>query len=82
MARAYKLYTEAERLHVLTTASPEHLSATDVLERFGVKPITYNSWRKENGLKGLRGRRFAVDTNGTCSYSTDVVGACAQGDEH
>jgi transposase len=54
--RAYKTYTEAERLLILSTAMAEGLSATEVHMRFGVRPVTYYSWRKKNGLKSSRGR--------------------------
>ena len=57
MPRAYKLYTETERMTILATAMAEQLSATDVLRRFGVKPVTYYLWRKKSGLKSAHGRR-------------------------
>ena len=57
MPRAYKTYTEAERLAILATAAAEQMSATDVHQRFGVKPVTYYSWRKKCGLKSPRGMR-------------------------
>src|ERR1041385_9128731 len=54
--RAYKLYTEAERLAILAAATAERLSATDVNRRFGVKPVTYYSWRMRAGIKSATGR--------------------------
>jgi transposase-like protein len=57
MPRPYRLYTEAERVAILAAALAEGLSATEVLRRYGVKPVTYYSWRKKSGLKSTRGRR-------------------------
>ena len=54
--RSYRLYTEPERLTILATAMAEGLSASDVHRRFGVKPVTYYSWRKRCGLKLATGR--------------------------
>jgi transposase-like protein len=56
VAREYKVYTEEERQRVLAVAVSEGLSATKVHERFGVKPVTYYSWRKKGGLRSSRGR--------------------------
>jgi len=55
--RAYNAYTLTERLTILATAVAEGLSATEVHQRFGVKPVTYYSWRKKCGLKSSHGRR-------------------------
>lgn len=49
--------TPAERAKVLAAANREGLTALEVQKRFGVKPVTYYSWRKKLGLKGRRGRR-------------------------
>ena len=57
LPRPYRTYTQAERLTILATAVAEALSATDVQRRFGVKPITYYSWRRKSGLKSSHGRR-------------------------
>jgi len=58
--RARKSYTDAERQRILTAAQSEKLTAGQVQKRFGVKPVTYYSWRKKGGLKGPRGRRAAA----------------------
>jgi len=55
--REYRTYTEGQRLLILATAIAEGLSATDVHQRFGVKPVTYYSWRQKAGLKSSRGQR-------------------------
>ena len=55
--RARKSYTEAQRQQILATAQSEKLTAAQVQKRFGVRPVTYYSWRKKVGLKGPRGRR-------------------------
>jgi transposase-like protein len=70
--RAYKSYTEAERFTILATAVAEQLSATEVQRRFGVKPVTYYSWRKKCCLKsthGLRGQRGSVSLQATRSQN-------------
>lgn len=65
MPRPYTLYTEAERLAILATAFAEQLSATHVLERFGVKPVTYYSWRRKRGLKSTQGQRPSTASHGS-----------------
>ena len=70
MPRAYKTYTEAERLTILATAMAEGLSATDVHERFGVRPVTYYSWRKKNGLKTPTGRPPRAEVDRSSSENT------------
>ena len=70
MPRAYKTYTEAERLLILATAMAEGLSATDVHERFGVRPVTYYSWRQKCGLKSSRGRRPHHHNHGSATENT------------
>jgi transposase-like protein len=77
--RAYKTYTQAERLTILATAMAEGLSATDVHERFGVRPVTYYSWRKKNGLKTPTGRPPRAEVNRSSSENTlgPVLGAFA-----
>ena len=49
----------AEQARIVSTANREGLTALQVQKRFGVKPVTYYSWRKKLGLKGPRGRRSA-----------------------
>lgn len=55
--RARKSYSEAQRQEILAAAQNEKLTAAQVQKRFGVRPVTYYSWRKKNGIKGPRGRR-------------------------
>lgn len=62
MPRSYTTYSAAERLTILATAIAEHLSATDVYQRFGVKPVTYYSWRKKHGLRNPTGRPARPET--------------------
>lgn len=54
-----KFSTPAERAKILAAADREGLTALQVQKRFGVKPVTYYSWRKKAGLKGPRGRKPA-----------------------
>ncbi|HTR98053.1 MAG TPA: transposase [Candidatus Acidoferrales bacterium] len=62
--RTRKSYTEAQRQNILQTAQGEGLTAAQVQKRFGVRPVTYYSWRKKQGLKGPRGRRPAAAAGG------------------
>ena len=62
--RARKSYTAEQRQQILSTAQTEKLTALGVQKRFGVKPVTYYSWRKKQGIKGPRGRRPAAATRG------------------
>lgn len=55
--RERKTYTDAQRKQILAAAVAEKLTAGQVQKRFGVKHVTYYSWRKKAGLKGPRGRR-------------------------
>lgn len=82
MPREYKTYVQAERLSILATAVTEQLSATKVQQRFGVKPVTYYSWRKKNGLKSPRGRRRRHEAGGigTDTVSNPESGMIADGD--
>jgi transposase-like protein len=41
-----KFSTPAERAKIVATANREGLTAQQVQQRFGVKPVTYYSWRK------------------------------------
>ncbi len=58
--RERKSYTEAQRKQILSTAIAEKLTAEQVQKKFGVKPVTYYSWRKKAGVKGPRGRKPAT----------------------
>ena len=55
--RPKKSYTEKQRQEILDAAAKEDLTAEQVHKRFGVKPVTYYSWRKKKGIVGKRGRR-------------------------
>ena len=50
-------YTEGQRRTILLAAQKDGLTAAQVQKRFGVKPITYYSWRKKKGVAARRGRR-------------------------
>ncbi len=58
--RERKTYTEAQRKQILATALSEKLTAEQVKKKFGVKNVTYYSWRKKAGIKGPRGRKPAA----------------------
>jgi len=62
--RSRKSYTEAQRQQILAAAQSEGLTALQVQKRFGVRPVTYYSWRKKKGLKGPRGRRPSAASSG------------------
>lgn len=58
--RERKTYSDQQRETILATAIKEGLTAEDVQKKFGVKPVTYYSWRKKKGIKGPRGRKPAA----------------------
>ena len=60
--RARKSYTDSQRSTILATAQKEGLTALQVEKKFGVRPVTYYSWRKKEGLVGRRGRRPSLLT--------------------
>ena len=53
-------YTDAQRNAILAAAQKEGLTAAAVQKKFGVRPVTYYSWRKKKGVAGRRGRRPAA----------------------
>lgn len=55
--RERKSYSDQQREEILAAAAREGLTAEAVQKKFGVKPVTYYSWRKKKGLKGPRGRK-------------------------
>lgn len=55
--RERKSYSLKQRSAILAAAAKEHLSAPQIQQRFGVKPVTYYSWRKKLGLAQRRGGR-------------------------
>ena len=50
-------YTDGQRKTILLAAQKEGLTAAQVQKKFGVKPITYYSWRKKQGVAVRRGSR-------------------------
>ena len=58
--RERKTYSDQQREEILATATRDGLTAEGVQKKFGVKPVTYYSWRKKKGLKGPRGRKPAT----------------------
>jgi len=50
--RARRSYSPEKRAQILAAAKKERLSAPEVQKRFGVKPVTYYSWRKKTGVAG------------------------------
>lgn len=57
--RERKTYTEVQRKQILSSAIAEKLTAEQVQKKYGVKPVTYYSWRKKAGVRGPRGRKPA-----------------------
>ncbi len=55
-SRKRKVSTPAERAKILAVASRERLTAQQVQQRFGVKPVTYYSWRKASKKQDGRSR--------------------------
>jgi transposase-like protein len=53
--RERREYSKEKRAEILAAAAKEHLTATAVQKRFGVKPVTYYSWRKKLGAVKARG---------------------------
>jgi transposase-like protein len=58
--RERKTYSDAQRKQILAAALGDKLTAEQVQKKFGVKPVTYYSWRKKAGIKGPRGRKPAA----------------------
>lgn len=55
--RARKRYSAADRARILAAAAKQNLTAADVQRKYGVKPVTYYSWRK--AAKGVSTRKAA-----------------------
>jgi transposase-like protein len=55
--RARRSYSDKEREEIIQTALKEDLTAPQVQKRFGVKPVTWYSWRKKVGVISGRGRK-------------------------
>ena len=54
--RSRTAYSASQRAQVLAAARKDGLTAAQVEKKFGVKPVTYYSWRKKKGLTARRGR--------------------------
>jgi len=54
--RTRKSYTDEQKRTILAAAQKDGLTALQVQKKFGVKPITYYSWRKKTGAAKRRGR--------------------------
>jgi len=70
-------YSASQRKTVLATAIKEKLTAGQVQKRFGVKPVTYYSWRKKTGVArpkrgGRRARAVVGSTNLVHSVRSEV----------
>ena len=68
-------YTEGQRKTVLLAAQKEGLTAIQVQKKFGVKPITYYSWRKKQGVAARRGRRALAILPGSGDLGIQVRSA-------
>ncbi len=71
--RERKTYTDAQREEILATAIKDGLTAEDVQKKYGVKPVTYYSWRKKKGIKGPRGRKPASAKAGGALRGGDLT---------
>ena len=49
-------YTDEQKRTILAAADSGGLTAAQVQKKYGVKPITYYSWRKKSGAAKRRGR--------------------------
>jgi transposase-like protein len=65
-------YSKAKRAEILAVAAKEHLTAAAVQKRFGVKPVTYYSWRKKTGASKSQGGRSAVRVAGSGDLAGQV----------
>lgn len=70
--RPRKSYTAKQRAKVLAAAQKEKLTAEQVQKRFGVKPVTYYSWRKKTGIARRRGKGASVLVGGTPNLPSHV----------
>ena len=70
--RERKTYSDSQREEILATAIKDGLTAEDVQKKYGVKPVTYYSWRKKKGIKGPRGRKPASAKAGVVARSGDL----------
>ena len=63
--RQRKKYSKEKRAEILAVAAKEHLTAAAVQKRFGVKPVTYYSWRKKTGASKRPGGKRVVRIAGS-----------------
>lgn len=68
--RKRQRYTSAQRSTILSAAEKQGLTATQVQKKFGVRPVTYYSWRKKTGKAARRGR--GAGTGGAGSLAGQV----------
>jgi len=73
--KQHKRYSDEQRSQILAAAKKEGLTAAAVEKRFGVKPITYYSWRKKTGAGRKRAGRRAVGKGGKGVLGPAVRGA-------
>jgi predicted metal-dependent hydrolase len=64
--RKRREYSKEKRAEILAAAATEHLTAAAVQKRFGVKPVTYYSWRKKTGASKSRSARTVVKKPAHC----------------
>jgi transposase-like protein len=70
--RQRKQYTVAQRAEILAAATKDGLTANQVQKKFGVRPVTYYSWRKKAGATGRRGRPPRVGRVAAAAPTTDL----------
>ena len=58
--RTRRTYSGQRRAEILQAATRDNLTATDVMKRFGVIPVTYYSWRRKERLVGRHGLRTST----------------------
>ncbi len=73
--RPKKSYTEKQRQEIIDAAAKDDLTADQVHKKFGVKPVTYYSWRKKRGIVGKRGRRAKIAAGGPATVAVRSTGS-------
>jgi transposase-like protein len=68
---ARKQTSKADRAKIVAVADREGLTALQIQKRFGVKPVTYYSWRKASKKTVSRNERV---TRGPSAKAADVLG--------
>jgi transposase-like protein len=66
-----KKYSMADRARIVAAANAEGLTAAAVETKFGVKPVTYYSWRK----KEATGKAGGTRSRGRPARATGLAGA-------